>query len=121
LIGTSPLETVSTIKDTLKTAKKLDVSQVMFNIVAPFPGSEFYEIAKNNKWIVGGDYVPTDVQRNSILNYPNLSSRQMERLLFWNNISFFLRPSFVFKHFYRFKSIKDFWAAFKALKIKLFG
>jgi radical SAM superfamily enzyme YgiQ (UPF0313 family) len=121
LIGTSPLETVSTIKDTLKTAKKLDVSQVMFNIVAPFPGTEFYEIAKNNKWIVGGDYVPTDVQRNSILNYPNLSSRQMERLLFWNNISFFLRPSFVFKHFYRFKSIKDFWAAFKALKIKLFG
>lgn len=121
LIGTSPLETKATVKQTMKIAKRLKVSQVMFNIVAPFPGTEFYEIAKENGWIVGGDYVPTDVQRNSILNYPNLSSKQMERLLFWNNVSFFLRPSLIFFHLSRFKSWKDFSMAVKAIKIKLFG
>ncbi|MDR1698665.1 MAG: B12-binding domain-containing radical SAM protein [Prevotellaceae bacterium] len=121
LIGTSPLETAATIKDTLCKAKKLNVSQVMFNIVAPFPGTEFYEIAKANKWIVGGDYTPTDVQRNSILNYPNLSARQMERMLFWNNIQFFLRPRFIWHHISRFHSFSDFKMALKALKIKLFG
>jgi len=121
LIGTSPLETVESIKDTLHIAKKLKVSQVMFNIVAPFPGTEFYDIAKKNNWIVGGDYVPTDVQRNSILNFPNLTSKQMERLLFWNNISFFVRPSFILFHVNKFRSFEDFKIALKALKIKLFG
>jgi anaerobic magnesium-protoporphyrin IX monomethyl ester cyclase len=121
LIGTSPLETIDSIKNTLSVAKKLKVSQVMFNIVAPFPGTEFYEMAKMNNWIVGGDYVPTDVQRNSILNFPNLSSKDMERLLFWNNMKFFLRPSIVLSHLIKFRSFREFKAALKALKIKLFG
>lgn len=121
LIGTSPLETVQTVKETMRTAKRLNVSQVMFNIVAPFPGTEFYEIAKKNGWIVNGDYVPTDVQRNSILNFPNLSSKQMERLLFWNNVRFFLRPSLIWFHLSRFRSMQDFKLALKAVKIKFFG
>ncbi len=121
LIGTSPLETSTTVKETLRTAKKLKVSQVMFNIVAPFPGTEFYELAKKNGWILGGDYIPTDVQRNSILQYPNLSSKQMERLLFWNNIYFFFRPSLIWFHLSRFRSFQEFFIALRALKIKLFG
>lgn len=121
LIGTSPIETEETIKDTLRKAKKLKVDQVMFNIVSPFPATEFYELAKKNGWIEGGEYVPTDVQRNSILNYPNLSSRQMERLLFYNNLKFFLSPSFIWRNIRKFSSFADFKIALKALKIKLFG
>ncbi|MCE5174490.1 MAG: radical SAM protein [Bacteroidales bacterium] len=121
LIGTSPLESIDTLKDTFRRVKKLKVSQVMFNIVAPFPGTEFYNLAKENGWIMGGDYVPTDVQRHSILNYPNLTYKQMERMLFRNNLYFFLRPSFIWMHIRKFKSFQDFRTAFKALKIKLFG
>ena len=120
LIGTSPLETKDTIKDTLRKAKALNVSQVMFNIVAPFPGTEFYDLARKNGWIVGGDYVPTDVQHHSILNYPNLSSRDMEKMLFRNNLLFFLRPSFIIKNIGKFGSFADFKIALRALKRKLF-
>jgi radical SAM superfamily enzyme YgiQ (UPF0313 family) len=119
LIGTSPLETKQTIKETLKTAIKLKADQVMINIVAPFPGTEFYDLAKDNNWIVGGDYVPTDVQHHSIISYPNLSNKEMERLLFWYNIRFFLRPSFIFSQLKRFSSFSEFWKAIKALKNKL--
>lgn len=121
LIGTSPLETKETIKDTLRRAKKLGVDQVMFNIVSPFPGTELYDLAKKNGWIESGEYRPTDVQRESILNYPHLSAREMERLLFRSNLSFFLRPSFVWKHLRRFRSWGEFYSAAKALKVKLFG
>ena len=120
LIGTSPLETKGTIKDTLRKAKALKVSQVMFNIVAPFPGTEFYELARDNGWITGGDYVPTDVQHHSILNYPNLSGRDMEKMLFRNNVSFFLRPSFIIRNIGKFGSFTDFKIALKALRRKLF-
>ena len=120
LIGTSPLETEDTVKDTYRKAIELGVSQVMFNIVAPFPGTVFYDIAKENNWIIGGDYSPTDVQHHSILSYPNLSNRQMEKLLFKNNIKFFLRPSFIMMHISKFNSFYDFFIACKALKRKLF-
>jgi radical SAM superfamily enzyme YgiQ (UPF0313 family) len=119
LIGTSPMETKNTIQETLKTAIQLKADQVMINIVAPFPGTEFYDMAKKNQWIVGGDYIPTDVQHHSILSYPNLTSKEMEKLLFRHNIRFFIRPGFIFSQLLRFSSFSEFCRAFKALKNKL--
>lgn len=121
LIGSCPLETKETVKKTLREAKKLPVDQVMFNIVSPFPGTEYYKLCKKNGWIVGDDYKPTDVQRNSILNLPSLSAREMERLLFRNNVSFFLSPKFIRRQLGRFTSWREFTNSAKALKIKLFG
>lgn len=121
LIGTSPLETKQTIRDTIRKAKQLHVDQLMINIVSPFPGTEFYQMALDNGWIKNGEYVPTDVQRNSILNYPHLSSDEMERLLFQSNISYFLSPGFVWTQLRRFRSWKDFRHALQTLKVKLFG
>ncbi|MBR5639600.1 MAG: radical SAM protein [Muribaculaceae bacterium] len=121
LIGSSPLETKETLHHTLKEAKKLKVDQVMFNIVSPFPGTEFYKLCKENNWLSTGDYVPTDVQRESILNLPNISSKEMERILFKNNLSYFLSWDFVTKQVKRFSSWSEFTHAARALKIKLFG
>lgn len=121
LIGSSPLETKETVKFTLKEAKKLNVDQVMFNIVSPFPGTEFYEICKKNNWIKGDEYRPTDVQRESILDLPHLTAKEMEKLLFINNLNYFLSPKFVIKQLKRFKSFNEFKHSAKALKIKLFG
>lgn len=121
LIGTCPLETRATIRETVRKAKRLKVDQLMINIVSPFPGTELYELAKANGWIEGGEYRPTDVQRESILNYPNLSARDMEKALFRANLAYFFSPAFVRKQIVRFKSFGEFKAALKALKIKLFG
>ena len=121
LIGSSPLETKETVRETFRMVKQLDVDQVMFNIVSPFPGTEYYKEALANGWIENGEYVPTDVQRNSILNLPNLSARGMERLLYKNNLSYFLSPRFVIKQIKRFSSIGELSYAAKALKLKLFG
>jgi radical SAM superfamily enzyme YgiQ (UPF0313 family) len=120
LIGCSPLETKETVRHTLKEVKRLNVDQVMFNIVSPFPGTKYYTICKENGWIDGDDYRPTDVQRESILNLPNLSAKEMEKLLFRNNLSYFLSVQFIFKQIRRFSSWSEFIASAKALKIKLF-
>ena len=121
LIGTSPLETKETIKDTIRKAKKLKVDQLMINIVSPFPGTKFYQMAMENGWLKDGVYTPTDVQRESILNYPQLSNKDMERLLFRSNVSYFLSPRFVWKQIRKFRSWSDFTHALRSLKIKLFG
>lgn len=121
LIGCSPYETEDTVRHTLHEAKRLDVDQVMFNIVSPFPGTEYYDICLKNGWIEGGGYRPTDVQRQSILNLPSLSSRRMEQLLRSNNLHYFLSPRFIFKQLRRYSSWREFMHSFRALKIKLFG
>ena len=121
LIGSSPLETRETVLHTLREVKRLDVDQVMFNIVSPFPGTKYYQMCKENGWIKGGDYRPTDVQRESILQLPHISAREMEKLLFRNNLSFFLSWRFISKQLWRFRSWKEFSASARALKIKLFG
>lgn len=121
LIGTSPLETKATIRDTIRRAKKLHVDQLMINIVSPFPGTQFYHMALENGWLKDGVYTPTDVQRESILNYPQLSNKDMEKLLFVSNLSYFLSPRFVWKQLRRFRSWADFTHALRSLKIKLFG
>lgn len=121
LIGSSPLETKATLKHTLREAKALKVDQVMFNIVSPFPGTEFYTMAMQNGWLKTKEYVPTDVQRESILNYPSLTSKEMERILFYNNIGYFLSPRFVVMQLRRFSNWSEFTQALRALKIKLFG
>lgn len=121
LIGTSPLETKETIRDTIRKAKKSKASQVMINIVSPFPGTEYYEMAKNNGWIKGGEYRPTDVQRESILEFPHITSKEMERILFWSNFKFFMRPSIIFRHMIQFRSLGDLFSALRSFKVKMFG
>ncbi len=121
LIGCSPLETRDTVAHTLREVKRLKVDQVMFNIVSPFPGTEFYQLCKDNGWLAHGEYVPTDVQRNSIVNFPHLSAREMERALWRNNVSYFLSWRFVSTHIRRFTSWGAFTHSLHALKIKLFG
>ena len=115
------METKETLRETLHTAQSLKVDQVMFNIVSPFPGTEFYAMAKENGWIRGGEYEPTNVQRESILSYPHLTAEEMEKALFDFNLRYFLSPRIVWKHMRRFRSFGEFVAAFKALREKLFG
>ena len=121
LIGSAPFETKETVRHTLREAKRLKVDQVMFNIVSPFPGTEFYKLCKENGWFATPDYVPTDVQRESILKLPQLSAEEMEKLLFWNNIKYFFSLYFITTQLRRFTNWSEFVYALKSLKVKLFG
>ncbi|HPQ69723.1 MAG TPA: radical SAM protein [bacterium] len=121
LLGTSPLETVETIRANEKVIKDLDVDQVMFSITSPFPGTEFYDLAKENGWFVNGDYEPVDVQKEAITSFPNLSKATLESEVRRANRRFFLSPRFIRKNLHRFKSFRDLKAASKALYRKLWA
>ena len=98
-----------------------DWTWTRFNIVSPFPGTEYYKLCKQNGWIATSDYVPSDVQRQSILNLPHLSAKQMERALFWNNLHYFVSWRFASRQLHQFTSWRQFAHACQALRIKLFG
>ncbi len=116
LFGASPLETEQTIKYTLRKVIELRPGVVMFSIANPFPGTDFYDEARENGWLVYGDYVPVDVQKESIISYPHLPKRRLERLTRLANYKYYLDPVFLLKNLKRFRdplvfcrSLKSFW------------
>lgn len=96
LLGASPLETRESIQNTLLALKKIKPYAVMFSICNPFPGTEFWEVAKNHKWLVSEQYNPVDVQKESTISYHHLSQGELERLAKWLNVRFYCSFRFLF-------------------------
>jgi len=120
LFGASPLETKQTIQKTLDKIKEIDPDQVMFDVCSPFPGTEFYDIAKKSNWIVGGEYKPIDVARSSHIEYPQISSKELQTIVHRANLRFFLSPKFIFRNIIRLKNPSSILEAVKASYKKLF-
>ncbi|HHT9129880.1 MAG TPA: B12-binding domain-containing radical SAM protein [Candidatus Brocadiaceae bacterium] len=116
MFGASPLETMATIKKDMEEVSRLKVDQVMYNIANPFPGTEFYRIAKENKLFVYGDYKPVNVAKESNIAYPHLGKLDLEKAVRRANFEFFLTPRFILKNVRRLGSIDS----LKAMCRKLF-
>ncbi|MEI6357401.1 MAG: hopanoid biosynthesis associated radical SAM protein HpnJ, partial [Verrucomicrobiota bacterium] len=50
-----PIETKETIEQTINFAQELDVFSLQVSLAAPYPGTELYEMAKQNGWFVKKD------------------------------------------------------------------
>ncbi len=68
------------ILKTIEFSKKLDTDSVQFSIATPFPGTPFYEQAKQNGWLATDDWTQYDGANYSVLNYPDLSKEDIEDL-----------------------------------------
>lgn len=115
MFGASPIETMDTIKKNMEEVKRLKVDQVMYNIANPFPGTDFYKIAKDNKLFVYGDYKPVNVAKEANIAYPHLSKKDLEDAVRRANFEFFLTPRFIIKNIRRLGSLDSLKAMFKKL------
>ena len=115
MFGASPLETPGTIKRNMEEVKRLKVDQVMYNIANPFPGTEFYKIAKEKKLFVYGDYKPVNVAKEANIAYPHLNKNDLESAVRRANFAFFLTPRFILKNIRRLGSVNALKAMFKKL------
>jgi anaerobic magnesium-protoporphyrin IX monomethyl ester cyclase len=115
MFGASPLETMETIQKNMEEVKRLKVDQVMYNIANPFPGTEFYQIAKKNKLFVYGDYRPVNVAKEANIMYPHLTKTDLERAVYYANLKFFLTPRFILKNVTKLGSLDSLKAMFRKL------
>ncbi|MCM8783010.1 MAG: B12-binding domain-containing radical SAM protein [Candidatus Omnitrophica bacterium] len=120
ILGASVLQSKEDIKDDIRTAKTLEVDAVMFSIATPFPGTEFYSLAKKNLWFIKGDYYPESVQTRSIISYPGLNFRELNYLVKFANLSFYLDLRFLKKNIRYILNPRYFLNVLKAFKRKFF-
>ena len=94
-----PGETEETIRQTIDFAKKLPLDIALFHVAAPYPGTPFFfEVVENNWFRAGTRWEQVDMDKGTVLDYPNLSA---ERLLYWQKQAFrewALRPGPAFTY-----------------------
>jgi anaerobic magnesium-protoporphyrin IX monomethyl ester cyclase len=95
-----PEETDETIKQTIHFAKQLPLDIALFHVAAPYPGTPFFfEVVKEGWFRKGTRWEMVDMDKGTVLDYPNLSA---ERLLYWQKRAFrewALRPGPLWTYF----------------------
>jgi radical SAM superfamily enzyme YgiQ (UPF0313 family) len=81
-----PGETVETIRETIEFSKRLPLDIALFHVAAPYPGTPFFfEVVKNGWFKQGTRWEQVDMDKETVLDYDNLSA---EDLLYWQRRAF---------------------------------
>lgn len=90
-----PIETRETIEETIRYAMELDVFSIQVSLAAPYPGTELYEMARQNGWFAKKDrrdIVREDGIQDSALEYPGLSKEEIYEAVERFYSRYFFRP-----------------------------
>lgn len=114
-------ETEETIKKSIKLAKKLNCDTMAFFIASPYPGTEFYRIAKAKGYLRPDfdwqDFILVGNNRPP-LNLPGLPA---EKILAWQKrayLEYYLRPHYILSKLWGLRSwveVKNLYNGFKLL------
>jgi anaerobic magnesium-protoporphyrin IX monomethyl ester cyclase len=75
-----PGETEGTIRGTIGFAKRLPLDLALFHIAAPHPGTPFFfEVVENGWFRPGTRWEDVDMDRSTVLDYPQLRAEDLER------------------------------------------
>ncbi len=75
-----PGETEDSIRKTIAFAKKLPLDIALFHIAAPHPGTPFFfEVVQNGWFRPGTRWEEVDMDRCTVLDYPDLKAEDLER------------------------------------------
>jgi len=102
-----PGETPQTLRQTYQFACSLDLDYAQFYCASPWPGSEFYRLAKQEGWLASSNWDDYE-QDHSVTNYPGLSATEITRFRNWATRRFYLRPRIVWRTLTRIKSPEEF-------------
>lgn len=81
-----PGETEDTIRQTIAFAKKMPLDIALFHIAAPYPGTPFFfEVMKNGWFRPGTKWEEVDMDKETVLDYPDLPAERME---YWQKRAF---------------------------------
>jgi hopanoid biosynthesis associated radical SAM protein HpnJ len=87
-----PGESRETLRQSIRFAKELDPDTIQVSIASPYPGTEFFQQAVENGWLVQSELVSCSGVQQASIEYPNLSKEEIFKAveIFYNR--FYFRP-----------------------------
>ena len=110
-----PGETRDEVLKTVQMVTDLDVDFAQFYCVSPFPGSELYEKAKENGWIVNDDWTKFE-QNFSVLDTEYLKADEIMRLRKFAYRKFYFRPKVILRMLKKYKKLSNLKYIFRMVK-----
>ena len=112
-----PGETKETIRKTLEFAKKLEIDDAQFFPLMPYPGTEAYEWAKKNGYLITenfSEWLTPEGYHKTVISLPELSNEEIVEECKRARKEFYLRPKYIL---YKLKqSLSDFDEAKRNLR-----
>jgi hopanoid biosynthesis associated radical SAM protein HpnJ len=96
-----PGESRETIKETIAYAIALDLSSIQVSLASPYPGTEFYTIAKKEGWISSDNFLDTEGHQQCVINYPDLSNQEIFDAVETFYKKFYFRPKYIARSIFR--------------------
>jgi radical SAM superfamily enzyme YgiQ (UPF0313 family) len=87
-----PWDTEETIQETIEFAYKLNAEFTQFAIPTPLPGTEFYQLAKEQGYIQATEWDYFDGSHRAAISYPQLSHQTLEFYSKKAYRDYYLRP-----------------------------
>jgi radical SAM superfamily enzyme YgiQ (UPF0313 family) len=112
MIG-GPGETRETAYQTIAFARRLPIDTAQFSGVCAYPGTEYYDWARENGYLVPQDWpqwVDENLEQRAIINLPQLSVDEINELVDQGLREFYLRPRQMWRMLRNIRS----WADVKA-------
>jgi len=97
-----PYDTKETIRQTIEFAKELDPDSAQFYPVMVYPGTEAYEWAKENDFLITEDFskwLTPEGWHNCMVSRPDLTNVELVKLCDRARVEFYMRPKYFWKRF----------------------
>lgn len=102
-----PGETRETIEQTISFVRRFKPDYAQFYCAIPFPGTEFYEQAQKEGWLITDDWSKFEINQ-AILESPLLSVEELKKARERAFRSFYFRPNYVVRRTLSVKSPAEF-------------
>jgi len=104
-----PKESMKTVRETIRFAKKLGANYVQFTLAAPFPGTKLYEEAKSKNLLKLNSWEDLDGTKGPIIESEFLNKNQMSGIIRKAYLSYYTSPRIIIQNL---KTISD-WNSFR--------
>jgi radical SAM superfamily enzyme YgiQ (UPF0313 family) len=102
-----PGETHSTIEDSINFAIKIDPDYVNFHVATPFPGTELYDMALKNAWIVADNWEEFEEEGSAVMRTDALEPEDLVKAQQRAMKRFYMRPGRIVKELGRIRSMSE--------------
>jgi len=92
-----PGETRETIENTVSFAKELDVETIQVSVAHAYPGTELYDFAVKNNFLVRGSMVDEGGHQLAHIEYPGLAAEDVLEAVHRFYDAYYFRPRAVFR------------------------
>jgi len=100
-------ETKETIRETIDFSKELDLTFAIFHIGVPYPGTDFFFELRDSGRLDYSEYEDFDQGRSTPVNYPHLSSEEIQEGVKQAYREWYVRPKILLNLMMQVKNFSD--------------